>query len=88
MIRRRTGSWLVRAADGALSTRGHTDAMAERVYNPRWHCRLHLFHRWRQRRIDDGGDPGGDYEARNFYQECRDCGRVRDIPIGIGGGGG
>jgi hypothetical protein len=75
----------VRPTDGGASGLNDTGAMAERVYKPRWHCRLHLYHRWRRHRVDDGGDSGGDYQARNFYQECLDCGKVRDIPIGMGG---
>jgi hypothetical protein len=31
---------------------------AERVYRPRWHCRLHLYHRWRTYRSGTGKDSG------------------------------
>jgi hypothetical protein len=53
--------------------------MAERVYKPRWTCRLHIWHRWRTYRTSEGGgDDGGQ------YQECMDCGKYRDVPIGGG----
>ena len=51
--------------------------MAERTYKPRWTCRLHVWHRWRTHRASDGG---GDYGG----QECMDCGKYRDVPIGGG----
>ncbi len=41
----------------------------------RWTCRLHIWHRWRAYRYPQSG-------AR--YQECLDCGRQRDVPIGVG----
>jgi hypothetical protein len=41
----------------------------------RWWCRLHLWHRWRTHRYPQS-------EAR--YQECLDCGKQRDVPIGVG----
>jgi hypothetical protein len=50
--------------------------MAERVYQPRWTCRLHIWHRWRTHRVAAGWD---DYGSQ--YQECVDCGRYRDVPI-------
>ena len=53
--------------------------MAERTYKPRWTCRLHIWHRWRTHRASDGG---GDYGGQ--YQECMDCGKYRDVPIGGG----
>jgi hypothetical protein len=46
----------------------------------RWTCRLHIWHRWRTHRYPDSGD----YGAR--YQECLDCGKQRDVPIGVGMG--
>jgi len=49
--------------------------MPERVYKPRWTCRLHVSHRWRTYRSSDGGGQ---------YQECLDCGKYRDVPIGGG----
>jgi len=55
----------------------------DRVYQPRWWCRLHLFHRMRDRRSDDGG----------YYKQCRDCGKYRelsgtvDLRNVVGGGG-
>ena len=49
--------------------------MAERVYRPRWHCRLHLYHRWELRRVSGG---------EGYYSECRDCGKYNDV----GGSGG
>ena len=53
--------------------------MAERVYTPRWHCRLHIWHRWRTYRASEGG---GEYGGQ--YQQCLDCGKYRDVPIGGG----
>ena len=53
--------------------------MAERVYKPRWHRRLHLWHRWRTHRASNDA---GDYGSQ--YQECMDCGKYRDVPIGGG----
>jgi hypothetical protein len=61
---------------------------AERVYKPRWHCRLHLYHRWRTYRSDiqqDGGAADyGEYDYRAVYQECLDCGKYRDRGVGSG----
>jgi hypothetical protein len=54
----------------------------DRVYRPRWWCRLHLFHRMREYRSDDGG----------YYKECRDCGKYRELSgadlRNLGGGAG
>lgn len=44
----------------------------------RWWCRLHLWHRWRTHRYPNGTE----YGAR--YQECLDCGKQRDVPVGGG----
>lgn len=56
--------------------------MVERDYRPRWHCRLHLWHRWRTYRDREAGGDGGQ------YQQCLDCGKIRDVPIaGVGPGG-
>ena len=46
----------------------------------RWTCRLHIWHRWRTHRYPDSGGYGG------RYQECLDCGKQRDVPIGVGMG--
>ncbi len=57
--------------------------MAEREYRPRWTCRLHVWHRWRTYRDHDaaGGDGGQ-------FQQCIDCGKIRDVPVaGIGPAG-
>ena len=45
--------------------------MTERVHRPRWTCRLHLWHRWRTYRDHEGGGQ---------FQECLDCGKIRDVP--------
>jgi hypothetical protein len=63
----------------AIPPAGGGAAMAERVHRPPWTCRLHLWHRWRTHRASDGG---GDYGSQ--YQECIDCGKYRDVPIGGG----
>jgi hypothetical protein len=64
---------------------------AQRVYKPRWHCRLHLYHRWRTYRSDTGKDSGspdyGERDDRDLYQECLDCGKYRDRPMGNAIGG-
>lgn len=56
----------------------------ERVYKPRWHCKLHLYPRWRTYRSDTGKDSGnpdyGERDNRDLYQECLDCGKYRDRP--------
>ena len=44
----------------------------------RWTCRLHVWHRWRTHRYPDSFG----YGAR--YQECLDCGKQRDVPMGVG----
>ena len=57
--------------------------MAEREYRPRWTCRLHVWHRWRTYRDHEaaGGDGGQ-------FQQCIDCGKIRDVPVaGIGPAG-
>ena len=54
----------------------------ERIYKPRWTCRLHLWHRWRTHRSSEGG---GDYGSQ--YQECMDCGKYRDVPMSGAGPG-
>ena len=41
-------------------------------------CRLHLWHRWRTHRYPNATEPGA------LYQECLDCGKQRDRPIGVG----
>ena len=46
--------------------------MAERVYNPRLTCRLHVWHPYRDREA-------GAYSGR--FQQCLDCGKIRDVPI-------
>jgi hypothetical protein len=48
--------------------------MVERVYHPRWTCRLHVWHRWRTYRDREAGGYGGQ------FQQCLDCGKVRDVP--------
>jgi len=45
----------------------------------RWSCRLQLCHRWRTYRYPNDGT-----EFCGPYQECLDCGRQRDVPIGVG----
>lgn len=64
---------------------------AERVYKPRWHCKLHLYHRWRTYRSDTGKDSGnpdyGERDNRDLYQECLDCGKYRDRPDATALGG-
>ena len=52
--------------------------MPERVYKARWTCRLHVWHRWRTYRDREAGEDGGQ------YQQCLDCGKYRDVPIGGG----
>jgi len=52
--------------------------MGERVFSPRWTCRLHVWHRWRTYRYREGGEEGGQ------YQQCIDCGKTRDVPVGGG----
>jgi hypothetical protein len=56
-------------------------AMEQPAYKPRWHCRLHLFHRWRTYSASDGGEsyrrPTGD-PSENF-QQCLDCGKYRNV---------
>ncbi len=41
-------------------------------------CRLHVWHRWRTHRYPNATETG----AR--YQQCLDCGKQRDVPIGVG----
>jgi len=57
--------------------------MPERVYKPRWTCRLHVSHRWRTYRSSDGGGQ---------YQECLDCGSIAtflsEAASSASGGGG
>ena len=38
-----------------------------------------LWHRWRTYRYPDDGT-----EFCGRYQECLDCGKQRDVPIGVG----
>ena len=54
-------------ADGGAACRRDAEVMsAERVYRPRLHCRLHLYHRWRTYRSDTGKDSGNpDYGERD-----------------------
>ena len=53
--------------------------MAERIYKPRWNCRLHLWHRWRTYRVSDGWAGYG-----SQHQDCIDCGKYRDVPAAGG----
>ena len=70
-------------------------AMAERVYRPRWNCRLRLWHRWRTYRSDTGElyrrPSTGPVPLEGLYQECLDCRRDREMghwePSSGGGGG-
>lgn len=69
---------MVNAGEGASQ---HREPGQEVRSTGRWTCRLHVWHRWRTHRYPDSNDAG----AR--YQECLDCGKQRDVPIGIGGVG-
>jgi hypothetical protein len=53
----------------------HREPGQEEHRRGRWTCRLHVWHRWRTRRYPRT-------EVR--YQECLDCGKQRDLPIGLG----
>ncbi len=60
---------------GLMSESQHREPGQEEQRRGRWTCRLHVWHRWRTHRYPQS-------EAR--YQECFDCGKQRDVPIGVG----
>ena len=59
----------------------HSAEPGQEVLRPgRWTCRLHIWHRWRTHTY-----PGA-YHFGSKYQECLDCGKQRDVPVGGGAG--
>lgn len=69
----------VREDHSVMDMQGQREPGQEQRRAGRWWCRLHLWHRWRTHRYPNSTEAG----AR--YQECLDCGKQRDVPIGVGG---